>query len=214
MLRGRIHQDRDKRLAGPKNKNNKKDPRGHIFSPFLQVGVGMLVEMSMEMVVVGTVFMRVRMGMFPLAKGLTDSPNQVGKTETSNQPTCDGSTKGLQAGEPADRNPKNNSGQPEQDGTEDVPEPAETGDENGLPKSPFPCLRQDDKRKIVVWSEKGVQKTNRSGRYCKDRQFLTHGLRQTSAAIKPFYLNTKCRFQQDEIHLGEVASLDCIRGIG
>jgi len=101
-----------------------------------------------------------------------EPPDEIGEPEADEEPGGQVSARGLDAFQPGHGYPQGDPDEPEHDRAQDMAEPAEKGDEQGLGKGPAPGPADDDKRKIMVGTDDGVDETERRRRARQDPDIL------------------------------------------
>ena len=154
---GRVHQQRNQRLAGAEHKYDENHPwckrsasRGRLVNVRMRSVVGMHVTVS-------DAVMAVPVRMWAVSRGLSKSPGRVSQAETDQQP---GGKVTADAFQPLERNElgaKRDTGQAQRDRAHQVPDAAQKGDSQGSGHRPAARLRHRDERQVVVRPEHRVR---------------------------------------------------------
>jgi hypothetical protein len=122
-----------------------------------------LSEMRMSMNMLAVIAMRMDMSVWPIFPGLMHAPYEIREPKSDKGPRGDIASKGLERFYLHNTDAQQYPDKPQHYGTPDVPYPAKNRYKKRFDKRPLSGPRHHDKRKVVVWPYKRMDKTHGSG---------------------------------------------------
>jgi len=132
MLRGRVHDDRDQRLARTEDEYCKEYPGGDIGLPPLVVHMQVICMMIVLMKVCAAIGMHMKVRVLLAPQDTVDCPDEVREAERGEQPGNQAPPQAFKMHQFRECNSERNAHQPYDDAASDMAKPAQNGEPGGL----------------------------------------------------------------------------------
>ena len=182
MPGGRVHDERDQRLARAEDEDGEQDPGGDVglFArrADVVVDVDVLGLVAVAVVVGCAVGVEVDVLVRLVFDRPMEAPDEVGETEGDEKPGRGVSPGRLGVFEPGDREPEPDAEKPEDDRAQHVAQSRKKRNEKGFRKRPVAGPAHDDKGEIMVGSDHRMGQAQSRGGAREDENFSGHMILQ------------------------------------